>query len=138
MNATLDDKAGDPWQITADLQRQLDARTAELQENKERYALVSQAIAEGIYDWDIVTNALWVSPRLIEIFGLNGGSLSAADWSARVHRDDFERYQTALRDCFKAVAAPLRIPDPTDQRRIPLGGGSGLPTRDRTGRAVRW
>jgi PAS domain-containing protein len=124
VNTTLDDKAGDPWQITADLQRQLDARTAELQENKERYALVSQAIAEGIYDWDIVTNALWVSPRLIEIFGLNGGSLSAADWSARVHRDDFERYQTALRDCFKAVAAPLRIPDPTDQRRIPLGGGS--------------
>jgi hypothetical protein len=43
INTTLDDKAGDPWQIIADLQRKLDARTAELQENEERYALVSQA-----------------------------------------------------------------------------------------------
>ena len=52
MNTTLDDKAGDPWQIIAGLQRKFDARTAELQENKERYALVSQAVAEGIYDWE--------------------------------------------------------------------------------------
>jgi hypothetical protein len=31
MSTTLEDKAGDPWQIIADLQRKLDARTAELQ-----------------------------------------------------------------------------------------------------------
>jgi hypothetical protein len=31
MNTTLEDKAGDPWQIIVDLQRKLDARTAELQ-----------------------------------------------------------------------------------------------------------
>ena len=132
-------QAGDPWQIIADLQRKLDARTAELQENKERYALVSQAVAEGIYDWDIVTNALWVSPRLIEIFGLTGESLSAADWNARVHPDDFEHYRTALRDCFKAVTARLHC-----EYRIQLTNGEyrwvedhGLPTRDGTGRAVR-
>ena len=69
MTAMLDQAAADPQQIIADLQRKLDARTAELQEKNERYALVSQAVAEGIYDWDIARNALWVSPRLIEIFG---------------------------------------------------------------------
>ena len=117
----------------------LDARTAELQEKNERYALVSQAVAEGIYDWDIVTNALWVSPRLIEIFGLTGEGLSAADWNARVHPDDFEHYRTALRDCFKAVTARLHC-----EYRIQLTNGEyrwvedhGLPTRDGTGRAVR-
>jgi PAS domain S-box-containing protein len=131
---------GDPWQIIADLQRKLDARTAELQEKNERYALVSQAVAEGIfYDWDIADNALWVSPRLIEIFGLVGGSLSAADWNARVHPDDFEHDRTALRDCFKAVTARLHC-----EYRIQLTNGEyrwvedhGLPTRDGTGRAVR-
>lgn len=62
MTAMPNAETGDPWQIIADLRR-------ELHENNERYALVSQAVAEGIYDWDIARNALWVSPRLIEIFG---------------------------------------------------------------------
>jgi PAS domain-containing protein len=89
MTQVLDDTVADLRQIIADLQHKLDERTAELQENQERSALVSQAVAEGIYDWDIENNALWVSPRLIEIFGLQGLSLSAADWNARVHPDDF-------------------------------------------------
>jgi PAS domain S-box-containing protein len=79
-----------------------------------------------------------VSPRLIEIFGLTGESLSAADWNARVHPDDFEHYRTALRDCFKAVTARLHC-----EYRIQLSNGEyrwledhGLPTRDGTGRAV--
>ena len=80
-----------------------------------------------------------MSPRLIEIFGLAGGSLGAADWNARVHPDDFEHYRTALRDCFKAVTARLHC-----EYRIQLTNGEyrrvedhGLPTRDGTGRAVR-
>jgi PAS domain-containing protein len=71
----------DPQQIIAELRRELDdahraldERVAALQRNEERYALVSQAVAEGVYDWDIENNALWVSPRLIEIFGLTGTS----------------------------------------------------------------
>jgi PAS domain-containing protein len=50
-----------------------------LRENEERYSLVSQAVAEGIYDWDIERNVLWVSPRLMEIFTFEGMELSAAD-----------------------------------------------------------
>src|SRR5713226_755198 len=42
---------------------------------EERYALVCQAVAEGIYEWDIETNALSPSARLIEIFGFEGRSL---------------------------------------------------------------
>jgi two-component system NtrC family sensor kinase len=117
----------------------LTSRTAELQENQERYALVSQAVAEGIYDWDIENNALWVSPRLIEIFGLQGLSLSAADWNARVHPDDFEDYRAALRDCFKGTTARLAC-----EYRIRLTNGEyrwvedhGLPIRGAAERVVR-
>ena len=131
MTAMLDDTAADLRQIIADLQHKLDERTAELHENRERSALVSQAVAEGIYDWDIEHNALWVSPRLIEIFGLQGLSLSATDWNARVHPDDFEDYRAALRDCFKGTTARLAC-----EYRIRLTNGEyrwvedhGLPIR---------
>jgi PAS domain-containing protein len=34
-----------------------------LRENEERYLLVSEAVAEGIYDWNIEQNTLFVSSR---------------------------------------------------------------------------
>jgi PAS domain-containing protein len=33
-----------------------------LRASEERYALVAEAVAEGIYDWNIKTNALYVLP----------------------------------------------------------------------------
>jgi len=110
MTAAQDDLITQLRRTIADLDQRLGACTAELRENKERYALVSQAVAEGVYDWDIERNALWVSPRLIEIFGLQGPRRSAADWNARVHPDDFEIYRAALRDCFKGATAQRRRP----------------------------
>src|SRR5204863_7431413 len=74
---------------------------------EERYALVCQAVAEGIYEWDIETNALSVSARLIEIFGFAGKSLGADDWNTIVHPEDFPIYRAALRDCFRGVTARL-------------------------------
>src|SRR6266480_4480567 len=101
MTQMLDDTAADPWQIIADLQRKLDERTTELHENNERYALVSQAVAEGIYDWNVEQNILFVSPRLIEIFAFDGPCLNSEDWNGLVHEADREAYRSAIRDCFK-------------------------------------
>jgi hypothetical protein len=70
MSATPDSSLVDPERVIADLRRELAERDDTLRTNEERYALVSQAVAEGVYDWDIENNALWVSPRLVEIFGL--------------------------------------------------------------------
>ena len=74
MTAALNETAADPRRIIADLQRELDARTAErdaalaretaatvllqnannsVRASEERHSLVTQAVAEGIYDWDI-------------------------------------------------------------------------------------
>ena len=139
MTARRDDLIPQLRRTIADLDQRLESSTAELRENKERYALVSQAVAEGVYDWDIERNGLWVSPRLIEIFGLQGPRLSAADWNARVHPDDFEDYRSALRDCFKGAAARLAC-----EYRIRLTGGEyrwvedhGLPIRSAAGRVIR-
>jgi PAS domain S-box-containing protein len=139
MTATRDDLITQLRRTIADLDQRLESSTAELSENKERYALVSQAVAEGVYDWNIERNALWVSPRLIEIFGLQGPGRSAADWNARVHPDDFENYRAALRNCFKGATARLVC-----EYRIRLTNGEyrwvedhGLPVQGAGGRVVR-
>jgi PAS domain S-box-containing protein len=110
-----------------------------LRESEERYALVSQAVAEGIYDWNIELNSLFVSSRLMEIFSFEGPGLSSQDWYHRVHPEDKESYRTALRDCFKQQALKLEC-----QYRIRAADGNyrwvedhGLPVRNKVGRGIR-
>jgi PAS domain S-box-containing protein len=111
----------------------------ELRESEERYSLVSKAVAEGIYEWDVEHNSLWVSSRLIEIFGFQGRNLTAADWNNLIHPEDFSQYRTALRDCFKGITARLDC-----EYRVRHGDGQyrwiedrGVPVRNASGRAVR-
>jgi PAS domain S-box-containing protein len=103
-----------------------------LRENDERYALVSEAVAEGIYDWNIKQNSLFASPRLMEIFGFEASGLTSEDWNRRVHPDDKENYRAALRGCFKKSTSKLEC-----QYRIKAADGNyrwvedhGLPVRN--------
>jgi PAS domain S-box-containing protein len=118
-----------------------EARATErkLRENEERYALVSQAVAEGIYDWNIAENILFVSSRLIEIFGFEGLGLTSQNWFALVHEADRELYRTALRECFKGEAPRVDC-----EYGILVRTGEyrwvedhGLPIRNTQGRAIR-
>src|SRR5216683_7987950 len=110
-----------------------------LRDNQERYSLVSLAVAEGIYDWNVEDNTLFVSPRLMEIFKFEGPGLSSEDWYALVHAADREGYRSALRNCFKGES-----PRVTCEYRILLRSGEyrwvedhGLPIRNAAGRAIR-
>src|ERR1051326_9227307 len=101
MAAALDDRIAELRRTNVELHQRLDealgreAATAEaLRANEERHALVPQAVAEGIYDWDIDTNALWVSPRLIQIFGLTGGRLSGGELNDGSYLADSAHYIT--------------------------------------------
>ena len=111
----------------------------ELRESEARHALVSDAVAEGIYEWNIETNALWVSQRLIEIFGFENRELKAADWNELVHPEDFQRYRSALRDCFKGTTRRLDC-----EYRVKHADGAyrwiedrGVPVRNAAGQAAR-
>jgi PAS domain S-box-containing protein len=114
------------------------ATRAKLRDSEERYALVSQAAAEGIYDWNIADNSLYVSERVMEIFGFEG-HLTSGDWYGRVHPDDAEGYRNALRECFRGKTEKVAC-----EYRIKARDGSyrwvedhGLPVRNARGRAVR-
>jgi len=80
-----------------DPQHRIDELSAKLRESEARLALVRDAVSEGIYEWNIETNALWQSQRLREIFGLAGRELKAGDWNELVHPEDFEKLREG--DC---------------------------------------
>ena len=72
-------------------------RTEEaLRESQQRQALILEAVAEGIYEWNIEENSLYVSARLAELLKLPSGQLGPGNWNERVHPDDFEKYRHAL------------------------------------------
>ena len=110
-----------------------------MHEKNERYALVSDAVAEGVYDWNVERNTLFVSPRLMEIFGFDGAGLNSQDWFALVHEADRTAYRSALRDCFKGDTPKVNC-----EYRILVQSGEyrwvedhGLPIRNGAGRAIR-
>jgi PAS domain S-box-containing protein len=114
------------------------ATERKLRENEERYSRVTEAAAEGIYDWNIADNSLYVSDRVMEIFGFEG-QLTSGDWYSRVHPDEAEIYRDALRECFRGKTAKVAC-----EYRIKARDGNyrwvedrGLPIRDTTGRATR-
>jgi PAS domain S-box-containing protein len=66
-------------------------------ESEARYALVTEAIHEGIFDWNIVTDVYYLSPRYKEILGYRDDELPNAPDSffGRIHPDDRARMTEA-------------------------------------------
>jgi diguanylate cyclase (GGDEF)-like protein/PAS domain S-box-containing protein len=58
-----------------------------------RYALISRAANDGIWDWDIPTGAVYYSSRWKEIVGIAPGQrlTMLEDWLGRVHAEDVGR-----------------------------------------------
>lgn len=105
----------------------------------DRHALVAAAMTEGVYDWNIESGSLELSDRLNEMMGFEAGELNAADWNARVCKDDYETYRIALRRHFKGETPKLAC-----EYRLRRKSGDdiwvadhGICVRNEAGRAVR-
>lgn len=72
-----------------------------------RLALVTETVTEGIYDWNVATNALWVSDRLKAILGIAGARSISKSWADRVHPEDLEVYKAAIVAHFKGETERL-------------------------------
>ena len=73
---------------------ELKSREGELRDAQERYALVSLASNEGLWDMDLRGNRFYVSPRVLSIIGSTAepSGFQREDWVAQIHPDDQEPY----------------------------------------------
>jgi PAS domain S-box-containing protein len=105
----------------------------------ERYRLVIEAVAEGIYEWSTKTDHLELSPRLTEMFGFDQGELTSTNWVERVHSDDRTRYRDATVAYFKGnvprFSCEYRILDNSRQWRWVSDRATSI--RDADGRVLR-
>lgn len=75
---------------------------AALRRSEERYALVSEAAEEAIYEWDINAGEFISSPRLDNLLehAISGDGKPMETWGDLVHAEDRERYRSAIRSHF--------------------------------------
>ncbi len=98
VNKTLEDRVRER---TRELELEVQERRrveAALRESEERYALAAQGANDGLWDWDLEKNELYLSPRWKEMLGYDETELSSSphEWFERVHSEDLMKLQEAL------------------------------------------
>jgi diguanylate cyclase (GGDEF)-like protein/PAS domain S-box-containing protein len=91
-----------------------------LRRSEERYALAAQGATDGLWDWDLRSGELYVSPRWKTMLGLEADELltSPEQWFARVHTDDVQTLRSAV-----ARHLEGHTPHLEHEYRIAHGGG---------------
>lgn len=117
-------------------------RVAEaLRVSEDRYTLAMRGANDGLWDWDIVADAMFMSPRWKEMLGHSADEIAAHpdEWFSRVHSDDTEPLHRALQEHMAGEAPPFQ-----HEHRLRHKNGSyvwvlcrGVALRDEGGRAVR-
>lgn len=76
------------------------ASVAAGQSDDGRYGLALAAAHQGVWDWDLKRDRLFISPSVEVLLGARPGQLQAADrdWSRHVHLDDLPTFLGALED----------------------------------------
>jgi PAS domain S-box-containing protein len=109
-----------------------------VRESEARHALVVEALAEGIYEWDTATDRLYVSSRLIEILQLEQPPAVARDWNERIHPEDLDAFRGGLIRHLKGETPRLectyRFRGVSGYRWI---CDRGIAVRDDTGHAIK-
>lgn len=112
-----------------------------LRKSEERFQFVTRATNDAIWDWDLVTNAVWWNEGFKAIFGYKAEEIEPGieSWTSRLHSEDKERILSGLH-------AAIERGDQfwSDEYRFRRGDGSdatildrGYVVHDQNGRAVR-
>jgi len=112
-----------------------------LRESEERYALAARGANDGLWDWNLVTGAVYFSPRWKAMLGFREDEIDdrLEEWLGRIHDADRERVK-------EEIAAHQRGLTPhfeSEHRLLHKDGGfrwmlsRGLAVHDRTGKALR-
>ncbi|WP_443749466.1 PAS domain-containing protein [Asticcacaulis solisilvae] len=118
------------------------AMEVELREAVDRYNLAISATSDGIWDWNVLTDELYVSPRYIEMLGLErkeAHPTTTGEWRSHLHPDDAsaatEAYRAYIDGRSPDYKAIFRMRHADGNWRTILSRGIAL--RDETGSAYR-
>ncbi len=112
-----------------------------LRASEERYALAARGAGAGLWDWDLLRDRVFYSPRWKELLGYGEDELGdgSSEWLSRVHPDDLAGMERSL-------ASHLENGSPhfEHEHRILNGNGTyswmlvrGIAVRDEAGRPYR-
>ncbi len=106
----------------------------------DRYALAWQGAGDGIWDWDLATDRLWLSESWQALVGAKGDGGAPSEWFDRVHPADQEAVQGAIRAHLDGRSERFE-----NEHRLRREDGSwrwvlarGQATRDASGKALRF
>lgn len=112
-----------------------------LRESEERYALAMKGSNEALWDWNILTQEVLVSPHIVKLLGAGWESqwMRPEKWIEAIHPDDKASYSAAiqahLRGDTNLYVAEYRILIESGEYRWVRDRGLAL--RDEQGRAYR-
>ncbi len=110
-------------------------------ESEERYALAMEGANEGMWDWQIEEDKVYVSPRLRQLIGSDEivGLVGTNDWLNLIHPDDLNLHYAAMKAHFKGETdyfdCEYRIRGSDGSYRWFQVRAAG--TRDKKGRVIR-
>ena len=63
-----------------------------LRKSEERYALAARGANDGLWDWDLIANTIYLSPRWKAMLGWEEGEIgdTVDEWLRRIHPEDLE------------------------------------------------
>jgi diguanylate cyclase (GGDEF)-like protein/PAS domain S-box-containing protein len=112
-----------------------------LRESEERYALAARGANDGLWDWNLVTNAVYFSPRWKAMLGFNENEIEdrLEHWLGRIHDADRERVKGEIAAHQQGLTPHFE----SEHRLLHKDGGfrwmlsRGLAVHDATGKASR-
>ncbi len=115
---------------------------AALRKSEERFRLAMETNRDGLWDWDVSTDAVYYSPGYTALLGYANDEISphADAWQNLIHPDDKDFALRANRACIEShcdsFEIEFRMRAKTGEWRWILGRGRAA-MRDRNGRATR-
>mgnify|MGYP003635661237 CR=1 FL=1 len=116
---------------------------AELKQSEERFHLALTGGNDGLWDWDIATDALYLEPRCREIFGIapDQQRLLTRDWLSLLHPEDQPAAHVAMMEHLQGRTERLdvqyRVLHPNGDSIWVQAGARGTRSA-RQGRASGW
>ena len=121
---------------------QIQSRDTRLLESRQRYEVAVMGSSDGLWDWDLLTQAVYFSPRWKNMLGYEDGELQSSFEVFRglLHPDDVQRVLAAVDTYLKAHEGSYKVEFRARHKdgtyRWILSRGAAL--RDELGNAVRF